>query len=94
MPETSNTPAPERRLLGRIGANKRWSHVPLAERSAATEPARTAAIARFETEVDPDGQLDPAERHQLARQAQRAHMQKIALRSARARRLRAAGGQS
>ncbi|MDN5918674.1 MAG: hypothetical protein L0I76_26855 [Pseudonocardia sp.] len=79
---------PEQRTLrARIAANARWSR---------EDPARQGAILRrgfadkFEREVDPDGTLPPAERARRAKNAQRAHMQRIALASSRARKRRAA----
>src|SRR5919198_1026747 len=77
-----STPA-QRSLQARIAANSRWAHEP--DRTAATRPARTAAVSRFEREVDPDGVLPAAERARRAESAQRAHMQRLALRSSRAR---------
>jgi hypothetical protein len=44
---------------------------------------------RYEREVDPDGTLEPAERARRAEQAMKAHMARIALKSAQARRKRA-----
>jgi hypothetical protein len=73
----------QRSLQARIAANTRWAHEP--DRTAATRPARAAAVSRFEREVDPDGVLPPAERARRADSAQRAHMQRLALRSSRAR---------
>jgi hypothetical protein len=84
----------ERVLYGRAGALKQWSEVPLAQRPEKTEPARDGWLLKLEREIDPEGKLDPGERRQLARQARRAHMQKIAAKSAQARRLRAAPGSS
>jgi hypothetical protein len=79
------TPA-EARLRGQIGANSRWARE--ADRSAATAPARAGLLARFEREVDPDGLLPPEERARRVESARRAHMQRIALASAKARRAR------
>jgi hypothetical protein len=45
-------------------------------------------MARFEKQVDPDGTLDPVERARRADQAMRAHMARLALKSAQARRRR------
>ncbi len=59
------------------------------DRSARTAPARRAARARFEEQVDPDGRLSAAERARRAEHALRAHMTRLALRSARVRRRRA-----
>jgi hypothetical protein len=44
---------------------------------------------RYEREVDPDGTLEPRERALRAEQAMKAHMTRIALKSAQARRKRA-----
>lgn len=51
-----------------------------------TAPARKAFLDRFEREVDPDGTLPPDERARRADAARRAHMTKLAMKSARARR--------
>ncbi|MGH8917627.1 MAG: hypothetical protein ACRDZY_18015, partial [Acidimicrobiales bacterium] len=54
-------------------------------------PAPTAARgqaglqARFQRDVDPDGALSPGERARRAESARRAHMQRLALASAKAR---------
>jgi hypothetical protein len=53
-------------------------------------PARRAALARFEEQVDPEGQLSATERARRAEHAMRAHMTRLALRSAQARRRRPA----
>lgn len=80
------TPA-QRSLRGKIGANTRWSR---------EDPALTAARgqaglqARFEREVDPDGTLSLAERTRRAEAAYKAHMQRLALASAKARSARKA----
>jgi hypothetical protein len=42
--------------------------------------------AKFEREVDPEGKLSPQERAKRAEYARRAHMQRLALKSAKARR--------
>lgn len=77
----------ERSLRASIASNARWSRE--RDRSAATARAREAALARFEDEVDPDRTLDPATRAKLAENARRAHFQRLAFRSARARRAKA-----
>jgi hypothetical protein len=58
------------------------------DRSARTAPARRAALARFENEVDPEGRLSASERARRAEHALRAHMTRLALRSAQVRRRR------
>jgi hypothetical protein len=53
-----------------------------------TAPARAAALARFELEVDPDGVLPETERLRRADHAKRAYFRALALKSAKARRAR------
>lgn len=76
------TPA-QRTLLAQAAAHSSWAKT--TNRVARTEPARRAALARFEREVDPDGQLDPEERQRRAESARRAYFRYLAMRSARAR---------
>ncbi len=53
-----------------------------------TANARKAFADRFERQVDPEGALPVAERQRRAEHAMRAHMTRLALRSAQARRAR------
>jgi len=55
-----------------------------------TAPARRAFHERFERQVDPDGTLPPAERARRAEAARKAYFTRLALKSAQARRRRAA----
>lgn len=81
------TPA-ERRLRAQIAANTRWSR---------EDPAVNAARGqaglwdRFMREADPDGTLAPGERHRRAAAAYKAHFQRLAFASAKARAARAGG---
>jgi hypothetical protein len=75
-----------RSLRGRIGAYESWARTE--DRAARTWPARKAALDRFEREVDPDGLLTPKERAKRAEWARKAHMQRLALKSAAARQRR------
>jgi len=68
---------------GRAAALTRWAHED--DPQAATAPARAGFLARFERQVDPDNQLDPAEREKRARRLMRAHMVRLA-QKARAKR--------
>jgi hypothetical protein len=77
------TPA-ERSLRARIAVHTSWAQT--TDRAARTAPARRAALERFQCQVDPDGSLSEAERARRAEQAMRAHMARLALRSAQARR--------
>lgn len=74
----------ERRLVATIAAHESWAHTP--DRTARTAPARAALMAKFETEVDPDGKLSPSERAIRAEHARKAHFSRLALRSAQSRR--------
>ncbi len=70
-------------MRGRIGAHVTHSRHDARELTA---PAREAFLAKFEREVDPDGQLPPEERRRRAEHARRAHMARISRLSAIARR--------
>jgi hypothetical protein len=73
----------QRSLRAQIAANSRWSKEDPKE---GTKPARAGYERRFELEVDPDGTLPDVERKRRAAAAMRAHMQRLALASSRARR--------
>jgi hypothetical protein len=72
----------QRRLRAQIAANTRWSKQDPKE---GIKPARSGYERRFELEVDPDGTLPEGERKRRAAAAHRAHMQRLALASSRAR---------
>jgi hypothetical protein len=67
------------KAIGRIGGLTRASMYDGAEMTA---PARNAAFERFVLQVDPNRELSDEERQRRAIAAQRAHMSKIALKSA------------
>jgi hypothetical protein len=50
-----------------------------------SKPGRDAFLKRFETEVDPQGRLEPEERMRRAVAARRAYFSKLGAKSARAR---------
>ena len=76
----------EMALRGRIGAYRlHATHDP----KETTKSARAAFLARFETEVDPDGILPPDERARRAEAARKAYFAQLARNSAKARRRRA-----
>lgn len=75
----------ERSLRGRIGAHAQHAKHPIEKTTAA---GLAAAFSRFEKEVDPEGVLDPKERRRRANHAQREHMLRISLLSAKARKRR------
>ncbi|HEY1119933.1 MAG TPA: hypothetical protein VGE43_19615 [Acidimicrobiales bacterium] len=78
----------ERALRARLASHTSWARTP--DRAARTQAARDASFARFERQVDPDGQLAPEERRRRAENARKAHMASMALKSAQARRRRKA----
>jgi hypothetical protein len=87
----------ERALRARIAAHASWAKT--ADRSARTAPARRAQLDRFETQVDPDGLLDPVVRARMAESARKEYFTRLAYRSAQSRRRNAAktvptGGQA
>lgn len=84
------TPA-ELSMRGQLGAHALWAKTE--DRAARTEAARKGFQRRFENQVDTPGTLDPEERHRRAQHARKAHMLKLAMASAKARRQRAGGAQ-
>lgn len=78
----------QRSARARLAALTRWSKE---DPVATATRGQRGLIARFEREVDPDGTLAPAERQRRAEAARRAHMLRLSLKSACARRARAGG---
>lgn len=74
----------ERRLAAQIAAHESWAQTE--DRSARTAPARSAMLAKFEQQADPEGKLLPAERARRAEHLRKAHFQRLALKSAQSRR--------
>lgn len=75
--------ASERRMQAQLAANTRWAMT--VDRSAATQRARDARLAKYEAKVDPHGELSPTVRRERAIQLRKADMQRLALASAKAR---------
>jgi hypothetical protein len=73
--EHSTLTAKQRSQRSRIAALARWSQQ---DGSAGTHAARSAFLERFDRQVDPDGQLEPAERARRAEAAKREHFQRLA----------------
>ncbi len=78
--------ASQRTLRARTAAYARHSRCSGVE---ATAQARGGFLRRFELQVDPESQLDIAERTRRALLARKAHMGSLALKSARSRSQRA-----
>lgn len=74
----------ERSQVASIAAHESWARTP--DRSARTAKARAALMAKFETDVDPEGTLPPAERSRRAEHLRKAYFARLALKSARSRR--------
>lgn len=72
-------------LLARMASNEPWARTADASARAA---GGNAFLDRFEKQVDPDGELPPAERARRAEHARKAYFARLALKSARARRAR------
>jgi len=81
--------AAESSLRGKIAARSRWATATAADRERQAAAGQGGLLAAFERQVDPDGVLPPAERARRAQSARTAHMLRLALASAKARR---AGG--
>ena len=79
------TPA-ERSLRASIAAHTRWANTGRAERQRLADNGQAGLLRRFEVEVDPEGVLSADERDQRARNLLTAHMKRLALKSAKARR--------
>jgi hypothetical protein len=76
----------ERRLRSRLASHVSWANTE--DPTERTKPARDAFMDRFHRSVDPDGLLSPAERDRRAEHARKAYFAELALKSAKARRLR------
>jgi hypothetical protein len=76
----------EKSLRARIGAHAAHASHDSTEQ---TEKARAAFLGGFEVEVDPDNELTDEERCRRANHALRAHMAKLSLMAAIARRAKA-----
>jgi hypothetical protein len=75
----------ERSLRARLAAYAMHARHDSRETSA---PGRAAFLARFESQVDPDGRLDPMERRRRAEHARREYFARLAVASVQARRAR------
>jgi hypothetical protein len=76
----------ERKLRAQVAAHSRWARSGVDDGAAQARRAQAGLVAKFEREVDPEGKLPPAERTRRAEHARRAHMAKLSLASAKARR--------
>lgn len=80
----------ERSLRARLGGlTTAARHDPL-DYTAAARAKCPGSLGYFERQVDPDRELQPAERERRAKAAQKAHFTRLGLKSAQARRRRRA----
>lgn len=77
----------DRTQIAKLAAHTSWALTE--DRAARTAPARQALLERFEDEVDPDRKLPADERARRAESARKAYYQRLALKSAQARRKKA-----
>lgn len=80
----------QRSTQARAAVHRSWAKT--SDRSRRTAPAREAAEARFEREVDPDGTMTPHARALAAASARKAYFGELARRSVAARARKAAAG--
>lgn len=73
----------QRQLRARAASLASWAQT--ADREGRTAAARKAALDRFESQVDPDGVMDPATRAKAADAARKAYFASLALKSSLAR---------
>jgi hypothetical protein len=85
---STNLTPEERKQRARIAGHESWARTK--DRTKRTQPGRDANRAKYEAIVDPNGELDPAERAKRAENAFKADMARLAFQSAKARRKRAA----
>ena len=82
----------ERHLRAKIAAHISWATT--TDRIARTEPGRQGMLRKFANQVDPEQRLPEPERMKRAENLRKAHMQRLAFQSAKARRLRKETGGS
>lgn len=75
--------AEERSERARLAAHVRWSKAK--DRSAELAKARSKFMAKFEQEVDPNGEMTPEARAKAAESARKAHFARLAYQSAKVR---------
>lgn len=78
----------QRRLAAEVAVHTSWANTK--DRTARTAPGTKAFMDRFERQVDPDGEMDPATRAKAAENAKKAYFKALALKSLKVRRQRAA----
>jgi len=89
MPTSPLTPH-ERSLRASLAAHTRWAYTSQVERQRLADNGQAGLLRRLAAEVDPAGSLPADERDRRARNLLQAHMKRLALKSAQARRKRAA----
>lgn len=86
--------AAERRLRAQIAAHTLHSRVDGVDHTAPARAMSPSSLAYWERKVDPDGALAPGARARRAKHAKSAYFKALALKSAKARRLRGSGDEA
>ncbi len=89
MPQNTGLTPSERALRASLASHASWANTE--NRTARTQPGRDAMWEKFYDQVDPDRTLTQQERHKRATNARKAHFQRLALASAKARRAKKTG---
>ncbi|MEU6267667.1 hypothetical protein [Saccharopolyspora shandongensis] len=79
----------DRTSAARVAAITRWART--TDRAGATAAGTAGLLAKFEAEADPDGVMSPEQRRDAAIKLRRAHMIRLAARSAERRRANKGG---
>jgi hypothetical protein len=87
MAASKNLTPEERSLRGKIAGYSSWEKTQ--NRTARTQRGRDVFRESFADKVDPDHLLSPVERAKAGEAAYRAHMARLAFKSAKARRRKA-----
>ncbi len=80
----------ERSLRSSIAGHTRWATAAPGEASLQALKGQAGLLERFARQADPEGRLPEADRLRRAESLRRAHMARLSLASARARRKRGA----
>ncbi|MBK1788795.1 hypothetical protein [Prauserella cavernicola] len=90
MAASTNLTPEQRSLRARIAGHTSWATT--TDRGAKGRASAEARLRRFEQQIDPGGQLPADERRQRAESAMRAHMLRLAAKSAATRAARSKAG--
>jgi hypothetical protein len=84
MPASNGLTPAERSTRASLASHASWAKTE--NRTARTQPGREAILEKYFDQVDPECKLTPEERRKRAANAHKAELQRLALKSAKARR--------